>query len=173
MTPSSFDSQPRISHGTWRFLGGSFLPWIAAPNLAWEIVQLPLYTLWDRASFASIAFAVIHCTAGDVLIAEVCLILALLLVREDPLGRGRRRTALAIVVAGTLYTAFSEWRNTSLQAWSYSEWMPTLGQAGLEIGLAPLLQWMIVPPLALHLAARDRRAPEAVQSPDPAKGAPG
>lgn len=38
-------------------------------HLTWEIAQLPLYTLWREETPAYIAWAVIHCTAGDGLIA--------------------------------------------------------------------------------------------------------
>src|SRR5712691_13353985 len=59
-----------------------YLPWLAALNLLWEIAQLPLYTLWSEASPAYIAFAVAHCTIGDVLIGMVTLALSLVLMRS-------------------------------------------------------------------------------------------
>ena len=37
-------------------------------NLAWEIAQLPLYTIWRTGTFGEKAFAVLHCTGGDLLI---------------------------------------------------------------------------------------------------------
>ena len=48
-----------------------------AGHLAWEVAQLPLYTLWHTASPRLIAWAVLHCTAGDLAIAAVALTLAL------------------------------------------------------------------------------------------------
>ena len=53
-------------------------------------------------------------------------------------------------------TIFSEWLNTTLFRWSYSQLMPTLNIAGFELGVAPLFQWLILPPLALNLARRSR-----------------
>src|SRR5206468_3567449 len=41
----------------------------AAGNLVWEFAQLPLYTIWYQGSVREIAFAAVHCTGGDVLIA--------------------------------------------------------------------------------------------------------
>jgi hypothetical protein len=35
-------------------------------NLAWEALQLPLYSLWQSGTTREIAFAVLHCTLGDV-----------------------------------------------------------------------------------------------------------
>ena len=37
---------------------------------------------------------------------------------------------------------------------SYSELMPTLSVAGYPIGVSPLLQWLVIPPLALYFAKR-------------------
>ena len=59
-----------------------------------------------------------------------------------------------MLVLGPAYTMFSEWLNTTLLRWSYSELMPTLNLGAIEIGLSPLLQWLFLPPLTLHLARR-------------------
>jgi hypothetical protein len=42
---------------------------VAIGNLAWEFAQMPHYTLWRTGSPGEIAFAVLHCTVGDVVIA--------------------------------------------------------------------------------------------------------
>src|SRR5829696_4004989 len=42
-------------------------------NLAWEITQLPLYTIWWTDPGPRIAFAVLHCTAGDLMIGAASL----------------------------------------------------------------------------------------------------
>ena len=126
-----------------------FLALTTALNLDWEILQLPLYTLWNESTSSIIAFAVVHGTVGDVLIAALSLTIALILVgsRQWP-QVGYLTVALVALVAlvagilGTAYTVFSEWNNTVLtRAWSYSSLMPTV----LGIGLSPLAQWFIVP----------------------------
>lgn len=43
-----------------RYLGA-----LAAGNLVWEVFQLPLYALWRTASPGHLAFAALHCWAGD------------------------------------------------------------------------------------------------------------
>jgi hypothetical protein len=56
---------------------------------------------------------------------------------------------------GVGYTIFSEWANTSVrQGWQYSALMPTLKLGSVVIGLSPLAQWIVLPPLALYLARR-------------------
>ena len=119
---------------------------VAALNLAWEILQLPLYTLWNESPPVAIAFAVVHCTLGDVLIATISLIAALILLGGKiwPLDR-HWRVALMASAVGFFYTVFSEWNNTVItRTWAYSSLMPTLW----GIGLLPLLQWLLIPALA-------------------------
>ena len=53
----------------WRSASARYLAVIAVIHLVWEGVQLPLYTLWTEGTRAAQVFAVLHCTAGDVLIA--------------------------------------------------------------------------------------------------------
>lgn len=135
------------------FIARRFLPWLAGLNLAWEALQIPLYTIWTEASAGYVAFAVFHCTLGDILIGTVSL--ALILGREGPIAQWRwRRIVGLMLLLGPGYTIFSEWLNTALFRWSYSELMPTLTIAGFELGVSPLLQWLVIPPLALHLARR-------------------
>lgn len=133
-----------------------YLPWFLALNLAWEIAQLPLYTIWSEANPGYIAFAVSHCTAGDIVIGAATLLLALLATRAGPLDQWQwAKIGAVATLAGVAYTAFSEWANTSVrQGWQYSELMPTLELGGLVIGLSPLAQWLVLPPLALYLARR-------------------
>jgi hypothetical protein len=58
-----------------------FVAWLAALNLAWENVQMPFYTLWKSGSIGEVAFAIMHCTAGDVIISFFSGMVALLFVR--------------------------------------------------------------------------------------------
>ena len=105
-----------------------YLGSIAIGNLVWESLQLPLYTVWETGTLSAQAFAVIHCTVGDVLIALSALVLALLLTGDEywPASRFRQVVVLAIVF-GLAYTAFSEWLNVVVRAsWAYSERMPLL-----------------------------------------------
>lgn len=143
---------------TRRWILSRYLPWLALLNLAWETAQMPLYTLWTEAEPGYIAFAIAHCTLGDLLIGGVALVLALIFLGEGPLARWRwRRIGLLAVIFGIAYTVFSEWMNiTILRSWTYAGSMPTLRVAGFEMGLTPLAQWLVLPPLALYLARKPR-----------------
>jgi hypothetical protein len=135
-----------------------YLPWLGGLNLAWETAQLPLYTLWSEASAGTIACSVAHCTAGDIAIGAAALIMVLILGRERAVSQWRwRRIAVWTALAGAAYTVFSEWNNTAiLGSWAYSGLMPVLKVAGIDIGLSPLLQWLVLPPLALYLGGKSR-----------------
>ena len=131
----------------------AYLAATVALNLVWEEAQMPHYTIWNEGTAGSRAFAVLHCTAGDVLIALTVLAGALILVGNTawPTRRAGRVTAVT-VAAGLAYTVFSEWLNVEVRrSWAYSDLMPTLPPFGT--GLSPLLQWLVVPGAVLCLAS--------------------
>src|SRR6516164_8234308 len=136
---------------------GHLLPWIALSiglaaigHFFWEAAQLPLYTLWRTGTPGKIAFALIHCTGGDILITTVTLAAAAALARAFGWPPFAWRMLLTAIVLGTAYTIFSEWLNVEIRrSWSYTTTMPVVPFLGT--GLTPLLQWLIVPGLALAI----------------------
>ncbi len=129
-----------------------YLSLAAAGHLLWEAAQLPLYTISRDGTRRDIAVALFHCTGGDALITAASLTLAILTawLLRWPLFGGRM--ALAAILLGLGYTVFSEWLNVRIrQSWSYTEAMPLLPPLGT--GLAPFLQWLIVPGMAFGIAA--------------------
>ena len=150
----------------WRLIALGYLPWLAATSLVWEVAHAPLYTLWRDSQAAYIAFAVVHCTLGDIVIGGLSLLLALSILRQRALGRWQwRRIAVLTAFLGLAYTVFSEWMNvTVLRSWAYGESMPRITLGTLDIGITPLLQWLVVPALALYLARAVIR--RLVQQPD-------
>jgi hypothetical protein len=68
------------------------------PNFVWETAQLPLYTIWQTGSAGELAFVILHCTGGDLLILAASLMLALLLISDANWPRfGYRWVVLATV----------------------------------------------------------------------------
>ena len=116
---------------------------VTALHFGWELLQLPLYTIWRTASMRELAFAIVHCTAGDLLIATGCLFAALLLAGAPDWPNAHfKQVGLLTVLLGLAYTGYSEWHNTVVkQTWTYAASMPTI----FGIGWAPLAQWLIVP----------------------------
>jgi hypothetical protein len=137
---------------------------ILVANLIWETLQLPLYTIWTTGTARDKAFAVIHCTLGDALIALSTLILALVSVGTKNWPDERHNLVLAVaIILGVGYTIFSEWLNIVVRtSWAYSSLMPVVPVIGT--GLAPLMQWILIPAIGL---TRARRATVAarIQSP--------
>ena len=131
-----------------------YLSVILLGNLVWEILQLPLHTIWSTGTLREIAFAVVHCTGGAVMIALVALSVALITVGcKDWPASGFTPVLLATVSLAVGYTIFSEWLNIVVRArWAYSPLMPVV--PGIKTGLSPLLQWIIMPAVALRFARR-------------------
>ena len=128
----------------------------AVGHLAWEMAQLPLYTIWQTGTTWEIATAIAHCTLGDLSIALVTLSLALVAI-GSPDWPARRFVAVyaTVVILSVGYTVYSEYVNTIVRRnWTYSPLMPALPWIGT--GLSPLLQWLIVPSLAFVWSWRTR-----------------
>ena len=159
----------------WSFILRRYLPRLALCSLAWEVAQLPLYTLWDEPRLGWIVFALAHCTAGDVAIGAGTLLLALAASRaRAPAEWPRTRVGAFMVVFALAYTVASEhinlargncqgglivrfaraseYINLARGNWAYSPWMPLL--PWLEVGLAPMAQWIVVPLAAWRWAKR-------------------
>jgi hypothetical protein len=127
----------------------------ALGHLIWEILQLPLYAIWLEGTTSEIAFAVVHCTGGDVLIVTSTLVAALLAFgRGWPTDRIAYRNVMFTSIAlGVIYTIFSEWLNVNVRgAWAYGPWMPRIPP--LDTGLTPLLQWIAVPTVVFLIVRR-------------------
>jgi hypothetical protein len=152
---TAFGYKPRTSQTSSVWLHGLrvYLGLMAVGNLIWEVLQLPLYTIWQTGTLREQAFAVAHCTLGDLLIALSALALALILAGSERWPRERfRPVAILTILFGIAYTVFSEWLNVVVRAsWAYSEWMPVLSAFGARIGLSPLLQWVVVPAAAFKI----------------------
>lgn len=130
---------------------------IAIGNLVWEFLQLPLYTIWKTGTLGEQAFAALHCTLGDVLIAATTLATSLVLFGDRHWPWRRSWPVISVTIfTGLAYTVFSEWLNVEVRAsWTYSEWMPVVPVLGLNIGLSPLLQWVVVPAAAFAITSKN------------------
>ena len=114
-------------------------------NLVWEISHVGLYTIWREADGLRIAWSVFHCTSGDVVIALAGFALAAIVLWRANWPTSRPWTGGVIVVISAItFTTWSEWYNVyRAGAWGYATSMPLI----FGIGLTPLLQWLILPPV--------------------------
>lgn len=139
-----------------------YLALLAILNLGWEFAQMPLYTIGQSGSPREIVVAALHCTVGDVMIGGLALLAAL--VASAPANwpeQGHRRVLATALTIGLGYTVLSEWLNVDVWgSWAYAEAMPVL--PGIGTGLAPVLQWLILPPLAYLVARGTSRSRAAI-----------
>lgn len=163
MNSTSHHNVPPSAPPSWLSALRRYLTIVAVGNLVWEFAHMPLYTLWRTGTPGEIAFAAIHCTGGDLLIATGALLLALFAFGSPAWPHQRfRPVAAGAVAVGVGYTVFSEWLNIEVrQTWAYSELMPTLPWLGT--GLSPLAQWLVIPPLAFW-SARPRATANGIPS---------
>ena len=141
-------------NGNWLSVLRRYLVFVVFANFVWEVLQLPLYTIWHEAKAGTILFAVAHCTVGDILIATMALVTALALTGKSVWPHARyHQVATLSIVMGLGYTVFSEWLNTEVrESWTYTELMPVLPVLGT--GISPLAQWIAIPLFAFWWARR-------------------
>ena len=131
-----------------------YIVFVAGANLVWEFAHLPFYTIWETGTPGELAFAALHCTGGDILIAGSSITAALCLAGHPGWPDASRwRVITVAVLIGLAYTLFSEWLNIEIrQAWAYRDAMPVLPI--VNAGLSPVLQWLIIPLIAHRWATR-------------------
>ena len=93
----------------------------------------------------TVAWALLHCSVGDVAIALAMFALAGIVLQRADWPASRPWTGGVIVVLGAMaFTAWSEWFDVYLAGnWGYTASMPMI----FGIGLAPLVQWLLIPPV--------------------------
>lgn len=131
----------------------SLAGWSLLLHAAWEFLQSPLYADHQR-GFSYVLRTRLHCTVGDVLIMLAAFWIASLVAGSRGWWRGPIPWPFAIfMIAGLGYTAFSEWLNTQIRmTWTYAPAMPSI----FGLGLAPMLQWLLLPPLVISLIRSTR-----------------
>lgn len=141
-------------------------------NFPWEMLQAPLFAGHAEAPHLVVVLSCLQATVGDAAIMLVAHGLASWFA-------GDRRWFLAPTAAdlarfsttGIIVTSGIEWLATRgwwVQSWSYSALMPVV--PGLGVGLAPLVQWFILPPLVAWLARRHLHGTLAIERTPPGRG---
>ena len=133
-------------------------------NFPWEVLQAPLFDGMAAAPHSAVIGACLQATLGDAVIMLLAHagIVAVTRRRRWVLTPSRREVA-GFVAVGVGITAVIEWLATRghwAQTWAYSTAMPVI--PGIEIGVSPLLQWVVVPPVALWFVRRQSVRPGAV-----------
>lgn len=150
------DHQKHSNKLNWLLFLRRYIALIAIFNIFWEMLQMPLYTMWNNDTWGTIIYSIIHCSFGDVLIALTSISLAILIAGKSnwPIENFRIVAFLTIII-GISYTFYSEWLNIYIhQSWAYTNAMPTLTIGPWDFGATPLLQWLIIPSLSIWLTKK-------------------
>jgi hypothetical protein len=116
----------------------------------WEVVHSYFYTM-KEADFNTMLYDWLHCTGRDVMLTLGSFWLVSLISwnRRWFLGLNKLNVA-GFVMAGVIYTFFSERLNVYVfKSWSYNEAMPII--PWFKVGLTPILQWLIIPPVVIFV----------------------
>jgi hypothetical protein len=133
-------------------------PWAALAGFAfllhfvWEMWQAPFYRTMLQADHVTAVRTCTIATLGDAAITLAAFgVAAWLGGGRDWLAHPSRGRLAVYLAAGLAVTLLLEWLNVYvLERWTYAPRMPTI----LGIGVLPVLQWLLLPPLVLWLAAR-------------------
>ena len=125
---------------------------IAVPlNFLWEVAQSPLY-----ASLPPFPARVWHCLAaslGDGLLIVLLWITGWSVFRRpDWFRRPHTGKCLLMLTTGIVVGVIVESAGLRTGRWSYEPRMPRVG----HLGIVPLVQMVLLPPLTFALAARTR-----------------
>lgn len=123
-------------------------------NLPWELLQIPLFR--EMATLAHLE-GVIRClraAAGDGLIILLAFwTVAWVAGSRSWIAHPSASTLCGFIGIGLGITITMEyWATAMTGRWEYADAMPRLPLLGT--GLAPLLQWMLIPPLVVWLTRR-------------------
>lgn len=125
-------------------------------NFPWEVLQAQLFEGMAAAPHSAVISACLQATLGDVVILLLAhASVAVVTRRRRWLLALARREVAGFVAVGIAITATIEWLATRghwAQTWAYSSAMPVI--PGIGVGLSPLLQWVVVPPIVLWFARR-------------------
>jgi hypothetical protein len=123
-------------------------------NFVWEMLQIPFFRGMTQAPHWDALLICLQATLGDVGVALAAFWTIAWLGRDRHWPtRPRPAQIAAFALVGILITTALEWLATQVWSlWSYSGLMPMIPFLG--VGLVPLLQWIVLPPLIIWFVHR-------------------
>lgn len=123
-------------------------------NFVWEMWAVPFYAEIGQARHWDVVWLCTRATLGDVVILLAAFWGAAIVARTRAWALTPRPLPFAVYLGiGIVITVAMEYLATDvLGRWTYNEDAPALPLLGT--GLAPLLQWLLLPPLVLSLTRR-------------------
>lgn len=128
--------------------------WALVLNALWEFGQCTvLYDMWGWGLLRGTAW-MWGAIAGDVLIVMGIVAIATVLTGKAHLNPPDSSGWVALISISFIASILLEWLALYLDLWTYSAWMPTVDLFGFLVGLAPVAQITLLPPLSVMLAFR-------------------
>lgn len=130
-------------------------------NFPWEFLQVPLYLGMADAPHWDATKVCMFATFGDTVIMIVAFWIASLAARSRQwFVKPRRWPTAAFILAGLAITIVLErFAIGPLDRWQYAPTMPVAPFLG--VGLTPLLQWVVLPPICLWFVCRQLSSAQA------------
>lgn len=124
----------------------------AAPLMfAWEMAQAPLYSDMAGLPWLEATSRCLLATGGDLgILLAAALIPAALTRRLDWICLARFWPPVVLTGIASAISAGFEWHAVGAGHWTYGPSMPLVPILG--IGLAPAMQWLVIPPLCAVIA---------------------
>ena len=118
-------------------------------NFPWEVAQMPLYV--EGGSWSEFALHCVIPSLGDGLIVMLIFCVGwVALRRSDWADQPGRASYALMLITGFSIAVIVEWVGFfGLKRWSYTTSMPLL--PGLGIGVVPVLQMLILPPVIFRM----------------------
>jgi hypothetical protein len=113
----------------------------------WEMTQMPAYREMQGATWSATAVRCLEASLGDVAVTASIVWVTMVVAREPGLGRAALMQLLALATAVAI-----ERLALAAGRWSYSSRMVVV--PGLGVGLWPLLQMAMLPPLSSAASSR-------------------
>ena len=118
-------------------------------NAVWEVSHIPLY-VQGIYSWSHILFCLLASVADAIMVLLIFFGFALIYKNELWTQNLNIRRVVFLVIAGGIGAVLAETRHLSIGTWSYAEIMPLIPI--FNVGLSPVLQFMILPSLAYILS---------------------
>ena len=126
-----------------------------AVNYPWELAQAPLYE-WAGESRNALWHCFVAALGDGVLVLLIFAAGLVVLRRTDWFERRGVRGYLVMLAAGPVIAIAVEWAAVHvIQRWAYTDQMPRI--PGLNIGIVPVAQMLVLPPLIFRIVAAIRR----------------
>lgn len=121
-------------------------------NFTWEFLQIPLYK-GSSYSISFIAFCALASVADAIMVLLLYFAFTFILKNMFWVEFLNTQQIIVIILTGGTGAILSEMRHLSLGSWAYADSMPIIPY--VNVGLSPILQFMILPLLTYFLSFRN------------------